>query len=216
MTTPDELGGPMLLAEISAAIASRDEPRLGVALLLARDGDAERAEVEEALLQSYLFAGYPAALTAIGRWREIAGPPPPESDPLASPETLTRWVDRGEGVCRTIYGRAYDKLRRNIERGHPAMDRWMITEGYGKVLGRPGLSLRVRELCIVAMLAATAWEPQLHSHLRGALHAGATPEEVRQALEIGLRTVPPAAGMRARDLWERVRIAHGEDGSDVH
>jgi len=167
-------------------------------------------------LQSYLFLGYPAALTAIGRWRELAGPPPPESDPLASPETLDLWVDRGEGICRTIYGRAYDKLRRNIERGHPAMDRWMVTEGYGKVLGRPELSLRVRELCIVSILAATSWEPQLHSHLRGALHAGATPAEVEEALEIGLRTVSAPAGARARDLWSRVRGAHGEEGSGVH
>lgn len=206
----------MLLAEISAAIASRDDPRLAAALLVARERNTDRVEVEEALLQSYLFAGYPAALTAIGRWREIAGPPPPESDPLACPETLKRWVDRGEGVCRTIYGRAYEKLRRNIERSHPAMDRWMVTEGYGKVLGRPGLSLRVRELCIVSMLAATSWEPQLHSHLRGALHAGATPKEVEEALEIGLHGVSPAAGTQARDLWARVRSAHGEEGSDVH
>ncbi len=206
----------MLLVEISAAIASRDDLRLDTALLRARDGDQNPVEVEEALLQSYLFLGYPAALTAIGRWRELAGPPPPESDPLASPETLDLWVDRGEGICRTIYGRAYDKLRRNIERGHPAMDRWMVTEGYGKVLGRPELSLRVRELCIVSILAATSWEPQLHSHLRGALHAGATPAEVEEALEIGLRTVSAPAGARARDLWSRVRGAHGEEGSGVH
>ncbi len=205
-----------MLVEISAALAARDDPRLDTALRRARAGAASPVEVEEALLQSYLFLGYPAALTAIGRWREIAGPPPPESDPLARPDHLVAWLDRGEEICRIVYGRAYEKLRGNIERGHPAMDRSMVTEGYGKVLGRPELSLRVRELCIVSILAATSWEPQLHSHLRGALHAGASAEEVEEALEIGLRAASAAAGARARELWTRVWGAHGGEGSDVH
>ena len=37
--------------------------------------------------------------------------------------------------------------------GSPA-DAWMIVEGYGKVLSRPQLDLRRRELCIVAACAA--------------------------------------------------------------
>lgn len=205
-----------LLVEISAAVAARDDRRLDEALRKAKDGAARQIEIEETLLQSYLFLGYPAALTAIARWREIAGPPPAESDGLASPGSLDAWTERGARVCELVYGRAYEKLRRNVGRAHPAMDRWMVAEGYGKVLGRPGLSLRVRELCNVAVLAATSWEPQLHSHLRGALHAGATSEQVEQALEIGLQSVASEPATRARRLWSRVRAAHGEEALDVH
>jgi len=205
-----------LLVEISAALAARDDLRLDGALQRANEGGASPVEVEEALLQSYLFLGYPAALTGIARWREIAGPPPAESDDLATPERLDAWTERGANVCELVYGRAYGKLRRNIARAHPAMDRWMVAEGYGKVLGRPELALRIRELCNVAVLAATSWEPQLHSHLRGALHAGATPAEVEEALEIGLRSIAAVDATRARDLWKRVRSAHGGDAHDVH
>lgn len=205
-----------LLVEISSALAARDDQRLTAALQLASGGGARPVEVEEALLQSYLFLGYPAALTAIAGWRELVGPGPAESDDLASPERLGAWSERGERVCELVYGRAYEKLRRNVARAHPAMDRWMVSEGYGKVLGRPGLSLRVRELCIVAILAATAWEPQLHSHLRGALHAGATAAEVEEALEIGLRSAATESAVRVRDLWNRVRAAHGGEAHDVH
>lgn len=208
--------GSRLLVEISAALAARDDLRLDGALRRAKDGDARQVEVEETLLQSYLFLGYPAALTGIARWREIAGPPPAESDPLASPECLDDWTERGSRVCERVYGRAYGKLRRNIARTHPAMDRWMVAEGYGKVLGRPELQLRVRELCNVAVLAATTWEPQLHSHLRGALNSGATCAEVEEALEIGLKSVAPEDATRARRLWNRVRSAHGEEAHDVH
>jgi len=208
--------GSRLLVEISAALAARDDLRLDGALRRAQKGDARGVEVEETLLQSYLFLGYPAALTGIARWREIAGPPPAESDTLADPERVDEWTRRGSRVCELVYGRAYGTLRGNIARAHPAMDRWMVTEGYGKVLGRPDLSLRVRELCNVAVLAATSWEPQLHSHLRGALNSGATSAEVEEALEIGLQSVTPEDAARARRLWTRVRSAHGEEAHDVH
>ena len=162
--------------------------------------------VEEALLQSYLFLGFPAALTALMEWRNLTGTRPAAETDSAD---LSEWGRRGENVCRTVYGRAYEKLRGNVRRVHPAMDDWMIAEGYGKVLARGGLDLGARELCIVAILAATGWEPQLHSHLRGALHAGCDPASVAESLEIGLELNEEAAWRDgARSLWKRVRERH--------
>jgi 4-carboxymuconolactone decarboxylase len=74
-------------------------------------------------------------------------------------------------------------LRQNIRALHPALDAWMITDGYGKVLSRPGLDLKTRELCIVAACAASGQQRQLHSHLHGALNAGASTAEVEDALD---------------------------------
>ena len=158
--------------------------------------------VEEALLQSYLFLGFPAALTALAEWRDLSGTrAAPETD-IADAE---EWRQRGEAVCRTVYGRAYDKLRGSVRRVHPAMDDWMIQEGYGKVLARPGLDLETRELCIVAVLSATGWEPQLHSHLRGALLAGCPSSSVAEALEAGLFLAEDETWRDdARSLWKRV------------
>ena len=58
----------------------------------------------------------------------------------------------------------------------------MIVEGYGKVLSRPALDLARRELCIVAACAASRQERQLHSHLHGALHAGASKAAITDTL----------------------------------
>ena len=190
------------LVRLSAAVAAGDaETRIG-AMRDARETSSSVA-VEEALLQSYLFLGFPAALTALSEWRDLTGTrPAPETD-SADP---SEWGRRGEAVCRTVYGRAYEKLRGNVRRVHPAMDEWMVREGYGKVLAREGLDLGTRELCIVAILAATGWEPQLHSHLRGALHAGCDPASVAEALEAGLGlNRAPAWCDGARLLWKRVR-----------
>ena len=69
----------------------------------------------------------------------------------------------------------------------------MLAEGYGKVLGRPGLALEVRELCIVAILAGQDAAPQLYAHLRGALNVGAYGRRGRsEALEPGLPGIAAA------------------------
>jgi 4-carboxymuconolactone decarboxylase len=200
--------GQEVLVRLSAALAARDAAGLRVHMRRAAAMDLS-VRVEEALLQSYLFLGFPAALTGISAWNEMSEPGFLEADPLAQTDSVADWDRRGEDVCRIVYGPTYEKLRRNVVRLHPAMDRWMITEGYGKVLGRPGLELADRELCIVALLTVAAWEPQLHSHLRGALNVGASPEAVSGAVEIGLEYVDdPDWTDSVRRLWRRVESWH--------
>jgi len=210
VTEPSLSPAQEILVRLSAALAARDTAGFRAQLKRAANLGLSR-RVEESLLQSYLFLGFPAALTAISAWHEVSGGDEPETDPLAETDSVADWVARGEAVCRTVYGPTYEKLRRKVVRMHPAMDRWMITEGYGKVLGRPGLELLDRELCIVALLTVTAWEAQLHSHLRGALNAGAHAEAVSKAVEIGLEYVgDPDWADSARRLWRRVENWHRE------
>lgn len=192
------------LVALSAILAARDDGALTAALEDALAVAAPEA-VEEALIQSYLFLGYPAALSGLARWREVSGREPPPPAP-GDPEL---WERRGEEVCRTVYGGQYRSLRDNVRALHPDMERWMVAEGYGKVLGRPGLDLRVRELCIAALLAVLDTPVQLYSHLRGALNAGAEPAEVDEALEVASGYMDDGARRTARTTWSRVRERAG-------
>jgi 4-carboxymuconolactone decarboxylase len=139
--------------------------------------------VEEIILQSYLFAGFPRALNAARAWRMVSERAAPESDAESSVDDLGLWKARGEETCAIVYGESYEKLRRNIRELHPALDEWMIVDGYGKVLGRPGVDLRTRELCVVAACAVSGQQRQLHSHLRGAVNAGASSSELAAVLD---------------------------------
>lgn len=193
------------LVTLSAALASGDPAALGPAMdVAARAAPAEA--VEEALLQSHLFLGYPMALRALGLWRERSGRPAPP----ASTDGPAEWRARGEAVCAQVYGGAYERLRENVARLHPDVERWMLEDGYGRVLGRPGLDLRRRELCIVAMLAGLSAPQQLHSHLRGALNVGASADEVAEALELAGEAAPPARRAQAWRVWDDVRERWGE------
>jgi 4-carboxymuconolactone decarboxylase len=169
------------LVRLAAVISAADEPEIRRALTIA--ADTVRVEwVEEVLLQSYLFAGFPRALNATREWRRISGHAAPETDPGERYDLTREWHADGERTCAIVYGQFYSGLRRNIRDLHPALDAWMITEGYGKVLSRPQLDLKRRELCIVAACALARQDRQLHSHLHGALNAGASTLEVSATL----------------------------------
>ena len=139
--------------------------------------------MEELVVQSYLFSGFPRALNAAREWRRVSPLPAPETDEGDDVTHVDEWRQRGEAVCAAVYGAMYDRLRVNIRQLHPALDAAMVVDGYGKILGRPGLDLPRRELCIVAACAATGQDRQLHSHLHGALNVGVSPAVLSQAVQ---------------------------------
>jgi 4-carboxymuconolactone decarboxylase len=170
------------LVRLSAAITGADE-RTTRRVIDETVGSVPPRLVEEVILQSYLFAGFPRTLNAARMWRAASGIPAPAADDLASSSHFAEWEASGERTCAIVYGRSYEMLRHNVRDLHPALDAWMVTDGYGKVLSRPGLDLKRRELCIVAACAAAAQQRQLHSHLHGALNSGASADEVAGTLD---------------------------------
>jgi 4-carboxymuconolactone decarboxylase len=170
------------LVRISGAIAGSPEGQVRSLMSEAID-EVDPVSVEEIILQSYLFAGFPRTLNAMRAWRSVSARPAPAVDPEASAADFESWRRRGEETCAVVYGESYEKLRKNIRELHPALDEWMIVDGYGKVLSRPGVDLKTRELCVVAACAVSGQQRQLHSHLRGALNAGASPGEIAAVLD---------------------------------
>jgi 4-carboxymuconolactone decarboxylase len=202
---PDaEPRGRRALLRLAASLGTRDAIRIRTAMEDAR-AESDASAVEETILQSHLFVGFPDALNALGTWREVSGLPAPPSlgeDPLG-------WEARGERVCATVYGANYAKLRENVRGLHPDVDGWMVAGGYGRVIGRPRLDLATRELCIAALLAVWNVPRQLHSHLRGALNAGASVAQVDEAVEVACGYVSPDAAERVRALWGEIRAKAG-------
>jgi 4-carboxymuconolactone decarboxylase len=62
------------------------------------------------------------------------------------------------------------------------LGRSIVEYVYGDIYLRPGLSLRDRELAAVATLVALGRSSQIPQHLRAALKAGVTPDELREVI----------------------------------
>src|SRR5439155_25380529 len=203
------------LVRVAAALAEGKVAVLRDRFVAARTARVPDRWIEELLLQSLLVVGYPLALVAFGVWREVQGPLSGPSDgggggggggggeELAH-EDWQSWATRGSAVCAAVYGRAYHKLLLNLRALHPALEDLVLVDGYGKVIGRPGLDLKRRELCTVAAIAVLGTGQQLHSHLRGSLNTGATRAEVEEVLALVAADLTPENLRRAREQWADV------------
>ncbi len=192
------------LVDLAAVLAAGTESEMRAALERAAKASIDPTWVEELVLQTYLFAGFPRTLNGMRLWRRASGRMAETADFEESLRAL--WTPRGEKTCEEVYGTLYKRLRANIRSLHPALDTWMI-DLYGRVLGRPGLDLKRRELCIVAACAALEQDRQLHSHLHGAINAGGTRGEVDDTLRIVAPRISADANHRYTLLWARVRRA---------
>jgi 4-carboxymuconolactone decarboxylase len=193
------------LVQVALGLPEGTEAQLGAWIADARRAGTPDLWLDELLISSVVFVGFPRALVAMAELRRLV-PEPAEGAEVTDYGRWLEWRARGEATCRVVYGKHYGFLRRNVRALHPALEEWMIVDGYGKTLSRPGLDLMRRELCSVGMLVAQRAPRQLLSHFRGALNAGATPEQVDDVLEIaatmGVGTDVLAV---ARDLWQELR-----------
>ncbi|MEO8563381.1 MAG: carboxymuconolactone decarboxylase family protein [bacterium] len=195
--------GTRALVRLSAVIASGSESEIRQSFVAAARV-TPTAHIEELVLQSYLFCGFPRALNAAREWRRISPNPAPTTDEAEDLTLTEEWRERGERTCAEVYGPMYEKLRLNVRDLHPALDAWMVLEGYGKVLSRSGLDLPRRELCIVAACAAAGQDRQLHSHLHGAINVGVPPDVLGQAIDALEETIGADRVRTVRLLLARV------------
>ena len=158
-----------------------------------------------------LYAGFPGALEGL-RVLNATWPGRARRTFEGVPAT---WRRRGLALCRRVYGPAIARLLPAVRALHPALGVWMVEHGYGRVLARPGLGARERELVTVSALGALGWERQLVSHVLGAFRIGALAAEVREALAIGAR----AGGQREREIagrtWDRARRLQDAQGGGL-
>ena len=203
------------LLAVAAALGTRD-PRLLRGSLADAASRCNPPEVDELLLMSCFVTGFPAGLAAFAAWAELrpsgAGDRA-EDDGERGDGTA---AERGEKACRAVYGSGYPRLMRHLSDLHPDLPGTVVEYGYGAMMSRPGLPLRTRELCLVAMLVTWRAEPQLRAHLRGALQTGASVQDVEAAVQAGCATARSAgpggeeAATSALRTWESLAQGHGE------
>lgn len=80
---------------------------------------------------------------------------------------------------------------------------------YGDIYLRPGLSLRDRELAAVATLVALGRSSQIPQHLRAALKADVTPDELREVI---LQTAAIAGFPSAMNAMSTLKTILAERG----
>ncbi|MBN1213365.1 MAG: hypothetical protein JXA92_12395 [candidate division Zixibacteria bacterium] len=182
--SPGEFKKNRTLALFSAAVAIADEDLTVRTLHLGEKYGVPPDWFYEIILQSYLFLGFPKMLSAAECFNRVFPNVRKEvNNGSITPEEAGKWHREGLALCKRIYAHNYDLLKERVEKLAPDIFRWMIIEGYGKVLSRPEPDIEVRELSIIAILMIENRPKQLFSHMRGALNIGVTPLLLRTVVE---------------------------------
>lgn len=182
------------LTRLFLSICLGDHESLRALRRAAPDGEPDRAW-REAALQTHLFCGFPRLVQAYGVLAAEGGlgtPDPGEYHPEADT------APRGAALFDAIYASAAGKMRARLANFRPDFAAWILNHAYGQVLSRPGLDPALRELLSITILAALDQPAQFMSHARGALHLGATPQDIKSALDLAAECAPNAPIERAR------------------
>jgi 4-carboxymuconolactone decarboxylase len=95
------------LIRIAGAIAGSPEGQMRAVMSEAID-EVDPVAVEEIILQSYLFAGFPRALNAARAWRAASGRPAPLDDiETADPDVWREKGSRRAPSCTEILTRSF-------------------------------------------------------------------------------------------------------------
>jgi alkylhydroperoxidase/carboxymuconolactone decarboxylase family protein YurZ len=163
-----------LLSMLSAVIAVCRPALTARMLEFLNKQKISKNAVYETILQSYLFLGFPRMIEAALVFNRINGDIGSDGNiEKISEEESEAWYKNGVKLCRQVYGSNYEILKDRFTVVSPEIFRWMVLEGYGKVLSRPDMTHIERELAEVAALIVDKRERQLTSHILGSLNVGA-------------------------------------------
>ncbi len=172
-------GNVRLMVAAAVAIWRADWPRLRECGEAARTRGEARADLEETLLQAVLFCGFPRVVTAFEHLEQgWPAPTPPGGGGLPPAAQAAA----GRRLFAGIYGRNEAAVAAMLRGYHQELHDFVLEAAYGRILSRPHLDPRIRELIAIALLAAQDQRRQFAGHARGALQFGATPLELREAL----------------------------------
>ncbi len=162
----------------------------------------------EALLQLHLFCGFPRIVEAFGVLADAGGLGAPGAGEARAeadqPEAGRELFDR-------IYAAQSERVAGLLGDYHPDFQGWILGHAYGRVLSRPGLTARERELLACVALTATDQHRQLASHVRGALRCVATRGDLLELLGHLEALLPAERLERSAAVFRRFSL---DDASD--
>ena len=106
----------------------------------------------EIVLQAHTLAGFPRTINALIKIHEL-GLHPEGTKHFDEHHDLDSWKADGSQTLHTVYGPISSKMRSNFRAMHPLLESILVEHIYGRILSRPLVGLRMRELCTLAIIA---------------------------------------------------------------
>jgi 4-carboxymuconolactone decarboxylase len=119
-------------------------------------------------------------------------------------------MQRGAQLRQQIFGAEGMKSLENADDFQMPLQDMVTRICFGEIWSRPELSLRIRSMLTLAILAGMSRPDQLKNHVKGAISNGVTKEEIREILLHATLYVGLPAGS---DSWRQATAALQEIGA---
>lgn len=202
------------LAAISCLEANGDQRSLAKEVDAAHDDGVKLNDIKEVFSQLYAYTGFPRSLNAIGTLQRVAGERAQsgktteagrDADPLPSDYNVLR---QGAGVQTRFRGGV--PLEYSFA---PPIDYYLNAHLFGDIFARNNLTHADREIVTVSALSALdGVEPQLKSHISGAINMGLSEAELRSIPLFLAERVGEAEAYRIKNALAAV---FGEDFGEL-
>lgn len=174
------------IVEISAYASAGDLQNLSTAINKALDNKMTINEINEILIQSYAYCGFPRSLNAISTFinvvkerkskgiKDIQG---------QSPKVLTSKDNKGEIGTKTREELAGGKTKAAWQTFAPGIEQYLLEHLFADIFARGVLTHQERELATVSFLSVIKGaEPQLNAHINMAKNTGLSGDKLNYAV----------------------------------
>ena len=174
------------IVEISAYASAGDLENLSDVLNKALDNKMTINEINEILIQSYAYCGFPRSLNAISTFinvvkerkskgiKDIQG---------QSPKVLTSKDNKGEIGTKTREELAGGEVKGEWQTFAPGIEQYLLEHLFADIFARGVLTHQERELATVSFLSVIKGaEPQLNAHINMAKNTGLSNEKLDYAV----------------------------------
>ena len=174
------------IVEISAYASAGDLENLSDVLNKALDNKMTINEINEILIQSYAYCGFPRSLNAISTFinvvkerkskgiKDIQG---------QSPKVLTSKDNKGEIGTKTREELAGGEVKGEWQTFAPGIEQYLLEHLFADIFARGVLTHQERELATVSFLSVIKGaEPQLNAHINMAKNTGLSGDKLNYAV----------------------------------
>jgi 4-carboxymuconolactone decarboxylase len=171
------------LAKISASGASGQLDKAEQLFRQGKEGGLSEVQMYEAVLNLVPYVGYPRTLNTMGRFQKVypnyvkdrsGGKELQPTEPWPQ-YAVGPWVERSDNVRHQlgVGGPGAEELVNQLTSLSPELAEWARYDAFGRIFGRPGLSLLEREAVVMGAHVAQG-VPQFIVHYKALLRVGGT------------------------------------------
>lgn len=106
-----------------------------------------------------------------------------------------------------VYSTVTDAVRRAVRKVDPVLADWIRVHLYGDVYSSPGLSMKQKQILMVAFLGQANMLEEMSGHALAAMRFGVTAEGCKQAVDLGfqwsVQRLSPAAQQDAQQVQQQ-------------